>query len=124
MSKKSKTNSNVQTEQKTSETPATAKPDTKAKGKDRDKAVRGGKDKPATKTAKKESRVSAAVKAIQGLNGQPATVAEIVTKADAIYVKGGGPSNAKEALYGVRKTLDVMETLNLITVVDGKVSRK
>ena len=57
-------------------------------------------------------------------NGEPVTTTAIAEKADGIYVKGGGPSNVKEALWSARVVVATMEALKLVTVKDGKVSNK
>lgn len=65
-------------------------------------------------STRKESRISAAVKAIRSLNGKPKTVKELTTMADNIYVKANGKSNPKEALWSLRTTISTMEALGMI----------
>lgn len=102
--------------------PATAtKPGKPAKAPKAEKAPKEPKEpKPAKERKKGRLFISAAVLA----NASGQTVKELTDLADAEYVKEGGKANDKEASWAMKTVLASVEAFDILTVVDGTVTRK
>jgi len=77
---------------------------------------------PAAPKAPRVTRLAAATRVLKGLKKAGMTRAEVVTAADAVYVKAGGKASEKETGDDVRRALAVLTELAMV-VVDGDTIR-
>jgi hypothetical protein len=70
---------------------------------------------PPKKAPEKFTRVLSLAQVINQYKGKTVTVSELITKADLLYVKHGGPSNEKETKFVTGYILGALEGLNLIS---------